>query len=401
MQSSGAGKARKLYLDRNLQILFGVTLSAVMGVSSIAPALPKMLSAMNIPPGHAWWLISAFTVPGVLFTPLLGILSDRLGRKKVLIPSLAIFAIFGGLCALTTKMWVLLVLRFFQGIGASSLGALNATIISDIYEGRERFQAMGYNASVLSIGTTIFPLVGGAVAVFGWQCPFLLPLAALPLAVIIWYWLDAPEPEQNGEFMEYMKKALRIAKTPYALCLFTTTAVTFIILYGIIIAYLPIFLSQNFHASSPVIGSVIAVSSLTSALVATQTGRLSQRFSPRHLLIAAFILYAASALLIPMMCGPWSTVFPVLLFGLAQALNIPIVQTLLAGFAPMEQRGAFMALNGMVLRVGQTLGPLVMGGAYALWGLEGVFDTGAFLAGCMCVMLYFFLRRRPSPTLFD
>ncbi|NJB67656.1 MFS family permease [Desulfobaculum xiamenense] len=392
MHNSPPDEIGRLYLHRNLQILFGVTLMAVMGVSSIAPALPVMLDALSITPAQAWWLISAFTLPGVLFTPVFGVLADRFGRKRVLVPALACFGVFGGLCAMTTKLWVLLLLRFMQGVGASSLGALNATIISDMYSGRERLQAMGYNASVLSIGTTIFPLLGGALAAFGWRCPFLLPLLALPLAVVVWRWLDAPEPRSNGAFMEYMRSAARMAATPRVLALFLTTAATFIILYGVIIAYLPIHLARNFHADPTSIGIVIAASSFTSATVATQLGTLSRRFRSFSLLVVAFMLYAASALLLPLMPDMWAVILPVLLFGVAQALNIPNVQAMLAGLAPMEQRGAFMALNGMVLRVGQTLGPLVMGGAYALWGLDGVFATGAGLAVCVCVMLLALVR---------
>ncbi|GAB6175824.1 MFS transporter [Desulfobaculum senezii] len=387
MQQSDSAKLRRIYRDTNLQILFGVTLVAVMGVSSIAPALPRMLHAMAIPPAESWWLISSFTVPGVLFAPVAGVLSDTYGRKAVLVPSLVIFGLFGGLCALTTNMWVLVGLRFLQGIGASSLWALCATIIGDMYAGRERMQAMGYSASVLSIGTTIFPLVGGGLAAVGWQWPFELPLLALPLAVVVALWLKVPQPQGKGEFMKQMRRAVVRASSPRALCLFATTGASFIILYGVIITYLPIYLSSTFAATPPVIGSIIAISSLTSAGVASQVGRLSGWVAPRTLLVAAFVLYALSAVLIPVMPGAWSVAVPVLLFGVAQAFNIPTVQALLAGMAPMEERGAFMALNGMVLRIGQTLGPLVMGTAYTLGGLRGVFWTGGVIGALMVAVL--------------
>jgi MFS family permease len=169
--------------------------------------------------------------------------------------------------------------------------------------------------------------------------------------------------------------------------LFATTGASFIILYGVIITYLPIYLSSTFAATPPIIGSIIAISSLTSAGVASQVGRLSGWVAPRTLLVAAFVLYALSAVLIPVMPGAWSVAVPVLLFGVAQAFNIPTVQALLAGMAPMEERGAFMALNGMVLRIGQTLGPLVMGTAYTLGGLHGVFWTGGVIGALMVAVL--------------
>lgn len=84
-------------------------------------------------------------------------LADRYGRKKILVPSLMLFGIAGGACMFTRDYHILLICRFFQGTGAASLGALNVTVIGDLYSGKERTTAMGYNASVLSIGTATYP----------------------------------------------------------------------------------------------------------------------------------------------------------------------------------------------------------------------------------------------------
>ena len=68
-------------------------------------------------------------------------------------------------------------------MGGASLGALNLTIISDLYAGPVRTEAMGYNASVLSVGTASYPAIGGALALLGWNYPFALSLFALGLFV--------------------------------------------------------------------------------------------------------------------------------------------------------------------------------------------------------------------------
>jgi predicted MFS family arabinose efflux permease len=61
-------------------------------------------------------------------------------------------------------------------------------------------------------------------------------------------------------------------------------------------------------------------------------------------------------------------------------MNIPSIMSLMAGYASMEQRGILMSVNGTVLRLGQPLGPLVMGLAFTLWGISGPFYGGAVLA---------------------
>jgi len=151
----------KVYRDLNLQIIFAITLMAVLGVSSISPAFTSVSQRFNISETSVGLLITVFTLPGVFLTPVFGVLADRWGRKKVLVPSLFLFAIAGGACAFAPNFNILLLFRFFQGIGAASLGSLNQTLIGDIYTGKERAAAMGYNASVLSIGTASYPVLGG------------------------------------------------------------------------------------------------------------------------------------------------------------------------------------------------------------------------------------------------
>ncbi|MCI5121886.1 MAG: MFS transporter, partial [Candidatus Electrothrix sp. AUS4] len=80
--------------------------------------------------------------------------------------------------------------------------------------------------------------------------------------------------------------------------------------------------------------------------------------------------------------------------GVAQGLNIPTVQTMLAGLAPLEYRASFMAVNGTVLRLGQTLGPLLMGIFFALWGIKGAFLAGV---GCALFMLAILMLMLKEP----
>ena len=166
---------KKLYHETNLRIIFSITLMAVLGVSSITPAFPKIAQVMNISQETVGLLITVFTLPGVILTPVFGILADRFGRKRILVPSLILFGIAGGAGAFTSDFNTLLNLRFIQGIGAAALGSLNSTLIGDIYSGKERIEAMGYNASVLSVGTATYP-TWGALAMFGWNFPFILPV---------------------------------------------------------------------------------------------------------------------------------------------------------------------------------------------------------------------------------
>ncbi|MBU1248036.1 MAG: MFS transporter [Proteobacteria bacterium] len=378
----------KLYLDPNLQIVFGVTLMAILSVSSIIPVLPDMarnikgLTTVNI-----GLVITAFTLPGAIMAPVAGILGDRMGRKTLLIPSLFVFGIFGTACFFAQDLTTLLIFRFLQGLGAGPLGMINLTIIGDLYSGRERMTAMGYNASVLSIGTAIFPAVGGLLAIIGWQWPFLLPALAIPLGLLAAAKLETPKVNTTQKLGAYLKDAFARMRTVEAMAIFAVTFLTFIVLYGPIVTYLPILLDHRFGTPASSIGIIIALSSFITAMAASQLGKLSARFPGSTLMGMAFCCYAISMIFIPLMPGQWWVILPVLFFGLGQGLNIPTLMTVLTALAPMEQRAAFMAANGMILRLSQTVAPMLMALFYVAFGIQAVFWAGAGAAGLMLLLV--------------
>jgi MFS family permease len=383
-----------VYRDPNLLIVFGVTLMAVLGVSSVAPAFPGIGRALGLPSQAVGNLITAFTLPGVVLTPILGILADRWSRKRILVPSLMVFGLAGSACSLVHDYEFLLVLRFVQGIGAASLSVLYITLIGDLYHGEARTTAMGYNASVLSVGTASYPVIGGALATLGWSYPFALPILAVPIGFLVLFGLENPEPKHKQGLRMYFQQAWESIKHRQALGLFALILMTFAIVYGAYLTYLPFLMENAFQASPLLIGVAMSGMSLATALTSSQLGRLARIFSKRTLLQVACGLYAAALLMIPLTPSLWVLGIPVILFGLAQGLSIPNLQTLLAGLAPLEHRGAFMSINGMILRLGQTVGPPLMGMAFGAWGIEGAFYAAAVTAAAMLVLTTMVIKDR-------
>jgi len=356
----------KVLQDRNLHIIFAITLMAVMGVSSLTPAFPKIVEVLKITKQQSGLLITVFTLPGVLLTPILGILADRYGRKKILVPSLLLFSIAGFSCFFIRHFPTLLIMRFFQGMGAASLGSLNATLIGDIYAGPRLSEAMGYNSGILSIGTASYPAIGGLLATFGWNFPFILPILGLPVALLVLFTLKNPEPEHTQNFKDYLRSAAKTFQKKEVVAIFTVIFMTFIMIYGTVLNYFPFFIRASFGSSALVIGLVLSSMSISSALTSSRLGRLTPRYGQKKILISSCILYILSMLLLPFIPSIWLLPLPALLFGAANGLNMPTVQSLLASISPLQYRGVFMSVNGMVLRLGQTLGPITMMGIVAV-----------------------------------
>ena len=386
MATTSDENVRSVYKDHNLHVLWGVTLMAVLGVSSVTPAFPTIVRELGVSSGQVGLLITVFTLPGIVMTPVLGVLSDRYGRKKILVPALLLFGLAGGACAFARSFDLLLALRFCQGMGAAALGTLNVTVIGDIYDGRERSAALGYNSGVLSVGTASYPALGGLLATFGWFYPFALPFVAVPIGIVVLFSLHNPEPRNEEGLKDYFGSVWEHLRNREVFGLLGASLLTFIVLFGPQLSYLPILMNERFDAPSYLIGAVLSGASLTTALTSTQLGRLTGRFSEKSLLKVAFVVYAVALSLVAVMPSLPLLLIPAVLFGVAQGINLPNVFSLLNAHAPSENRGAFMATNGMSLRAGQTIGPLLMASTAGALGL-----TGAYLAAAGLALLAFFL----------
>ncbi len=381
-------EARRPPLNANLLIIFSTTLVAVMGVASITPAFPVMSIQLGIPPGMISLVIIVFTLPGVILTPFLGVAADRYGRKRVLVPSLLLFGVAGFACAFSEPLGLLfgispfimlLILRVFQGVGAASLGSLNVTIIGDLYHRKQRTQVMGYNVSVQNVGTAVYPAIGGFLALFAWYYPFYLPILAIPVGLAALFWLTVPKPEHILTLRVYFGQIRIILQDKQVAGLFIVSTAIFIMLYGAIITYLPFLVISAFSVNSFIAGLVVSFISVTAGITSFLVGYLARRFSMKVLLLTAFPFAALGLFLIPFAPTLLIILIPVGLFGIGMGLAIPTSQNLLVNLAPMENRAAVMSLNGLVLRLGQTLGPLIMAVVLASWALPGVYWVAALI----------------------
>ena len=379
---------KKIYLDTNLQIIFGITLTYIMGVSSITPAFPKIVKELNISARDVGLLIAVFSFPGILLTPFLGVIADRWGRKRIIIPSLMLFGIAGGLCFFVRDFKLLLILRLIQGAGAASLGSLTVTIIGDLYSRKELVAAMGYNSSVRSIGSASYPAIGGALAMMGWHYPFILPVIAIPIGFLVLFNLKTPEPENEVHIREHLNIVWKKLGNRQVIGLLVISIIIFVMLFGSYMTCFPLLLGNSFGLSSLIIGLIMAGVSLIAAFTSSQLDKIIKLFSKKTILKISFILYALALSIIPLISRPWLFFIPIIIFGVAHGMNIPVIQALFSEAAPLKYRATFMSVSGMTFRVGQTLGPLLMGIVISIWGIGGAFYAGAGLSIVMLIIIF-------------
>ncbi len=379
---------KPIYLQLNFQIICAVVLIAVIGVSSVTPAFPKLAKDLNINPKNLGLLITVFTLPSLILGPIIGVLADRWGRKRIIVPSLFLFGIAGTACAFARDFNLLLWLRLLQGIGAASLLSLSITLIGDLYKGERRTTAMGYNASISSVGTATYPLIGGALATMGWYYPFALPILAIPLGLLVLFALKNPEPQGDRNLKQYLNNAVKVLKNRQLFGLFIASAANFVFLYGAYVTYLPQLISDTFKAPPTIIGLLLSSVSVAITITSSQLGRLARRFPAKTLISASYIFYGLAMLIVPFVTNLWLLLIPSTIFGIGLGIGFPSIQTLLADLAPREYLATIISVNGTFFGLGQTLGPLLMGYAFSFGGINSVFYAAASFA----IIVFFVFR---------
>ncbi len=380
---------QNLFQDPNLLIVFAVSLIAILGVASVTPTFPSLRAALNVPVERIGLLITVFTLPTLILGPIIGVFADRIGRKKILVPALILFGIAGFSCAFVRDFNLLLCLRFLQGVGAAPLLSLSVTLIGDLYAGDRRVSAMGYNASVSSIGTALYPTIGGALATMGWYFPFMLPIVAIPVGLLVLFGLKNPEPQGQRNLKAYLSNALITLKNRQLFGLFIASAANFVLLYGAYVTYLPSLIADKFGAEPFTIGLFLSSVSVAIAFTASQLGNLARRYSETTLIRASFVFYAVALAIVPFISSLWLLLIPTTIFGIGLGMGFPSIQTLLATLAPKDYLATVISVNGTFYGLGQTIGPLLMGLAYGIGGINSVFYAGvAFALATLVVFRY-------------
>jgi predicted MFS family arabinose efflux permease len=252
---------------------------------------------------------------------------------------------------------------------------------------------MGYNGGLISVAAAAYPLIGGTLALAGWRYPFVLPLLAVPSAVAIALWLRNPEPHHRGGFVAYLRNVAAGVRQREVAAVYFVGFAGFIMLYGAMLTFLPFLLEQRFAANSAGIGLVFGASAIASAGGAMFLGRLARRIRAKVILLAAVAAMAVGLVSIPSGAAIWMVTLSAALFGAGHGMGISMAMVVLANATTNETRGAVMALNGMMFRLAQTMGPLAMAVVLAAGGLDWVYWGGAAFGMLALAVLAAALRR--------
>lgn len=333
------------------------SLMGVMGVSLISPILPELRTVFGVSDSQVGLVITAYTLPGIFLTPFVGLLADRIGRRRVMIPLLFIFGIAGAGVGLAGSFTEVLILRFLQGVGASALISLSVTLIGDYYEGSQRDAVIGFNGSTMSTGAALYPLIGGLLAVIRWNAPFFFFAVGILVGVVALFVLREPDSQEPVAVSIYLRQLQSVALEPRAMAVFVSVFAAFFLFYGGVLTAVPLLLNDVYGLTAREIGPILAMVALASAVVSSQYGRIAKWRSAPQLIALGFVAYGSSLVGIWLATSPTLIGAALLAFGVGFGIVMPSIDTTLVALVTGQLRAGVMGLRTSVLRLGQTVGP--------------------------------------------
>ena len=377
-------------------IIFAITLTGIMANTLISPAIPDILDDLGIGAGKAGLLVAAATLPGIFMAPVIGLLSDRYGRREVVVPCLAVFGLAGGLAALAPSFEVLLGLRLVQGLGSAGLINLGVVIIGDHWDGAERAKVIGQNSAVLTASLAVLPPLGGLLTdVGGWRATFVPYWLGLVTAVAVLVVLPQGTRQRDVRIGEQVRRAGGFLRSSSVLVSMGTGIVVFVLIFGLFLTELPLHLEREFQLGATARGLVLGLPAITSTIAALSLGRLVARVGARPLILGAIGLFALAFAVIGLAPALPLLVAGSLLYGLGEGVTIPSLQDVVAGAAPASSRGSVVAVWVSGVRAGQTTGPLVAGALVAGVGAPATFVAGSLLVVVLLALLLATGQPRP------
>ncbi|WP_273720676.1 MULTISPECIES: multidrug effflux MFS transporter [unclassified Bartonella] len=178
---------------------FVLLIGALMAINSIAvdimlPAMPDILNSLHVlNENDQHYIISSYLISYGITQIFFGPISDRYGRRKLILLGLAFYAVTAIGCAFVSNFSLLLILRILQGIGGAAMRVLTVSVVRDLYSGRKMAEVMSIVMMVFLIAPMIGPATGQFILLFGnWQIIFIF-MAIIGFGLMIWIQLRLPE----------------------------------------------------------------------------------------------------------------------------------------------------------------------------------------------------------------
>ncbi|WP_338448652.1 MFS transporter [Niallia oryzisoli] len=357
-----------------------ITFSAI---GLILPVMPAYLKTYGAAGQALGFIIAIIAFAQFIFSPVAGNLSDRHGRKNLIIFGLFVSGLSQIAFGLADELWMLYLCRFFTGLGSAFIVPPVMAYAADITSNTERGKAMGWLGAAISLGFMIGPGIGGFLSNINLHFPFFFAGSVTILAGILSFlFLPAIKPvvKELSKGENIFQQMARSFKTSY----FVLLIVVFVFSFGIsnFQSTLTMFLTYKFNYTPNDIAIVMTLGGFAGVIVqGFALNKLFNRFGEMKIILFGLLVAAFSLYGMLYVNGFYFILLVATIFSTATTLIRPAVNTLISKTAGDEQ-GFAAGMNNSYMSLGNMIGPALAGTLFD-WHQSIPFTFGAIiLLGC-------------------
>ncbi len=374
-----------------LTLIFTVVFIDLLGFGLLIPILPAFATKqLNAPESAVGLVIAAYSFTQFLCNPFFGSLSDKYGRRRIILWTLLINAAGYVMFAFTHTLWMLFLARIVAGVGGSSIGVAQA-YIADVTTREERSKGMGLIGVAFGLGFVFGPPLGGLLSHFGYEVTGLVSASFSVLAFLMSLFF-LPESRKAEQQAPQIKRKLididafaKIAKSPskaIAIMLFFVLTFSVANIYGTF----PLLGTEVYGFTDMQNGYIFGIVGIIGAVIqGGLIGRLSKKYPDKTLIrVGAFFLIFGLGF-IPFGGNFLGVVLVTIILSIGSGLLQPVLLSLVSKVSQDKEQGMVLGVNQSMASFARMLGPLWGGFAFQYLGYEIPFLTGAFFISLLFI----------------
>jgi MFS transporter, DHA1 family, multidrug resistance protein len=379
-----------LQTKRALPILFLVMFLVMVGFGIIIPVLPFYAQEIGANPTELGLLMAVYSLMQLIFAPIWGQVSDRIGRKPVMMLGIAGLALSFFIQAISTQLWMLFAARILGGILSSANMPTAMAYVADITTEENRGKGMGIIGAATGLGFVFGPAIGGIFSKISLNMPFYLASGSSFITLVLVFIL-LKESKQNGSETVQKRPAFWKALNGPTSILFFVQFLISLSLSGLEATF-AYFAAKKAGLDSIQLGYIFMIMGFGSALVqGGLVGRLTKRFGERVVIQGGMIVSAIGFGLILLVHSFTTAAIFLTIFGLGNGVIRPSVSSLMTKLSTAGH-GRATGLLSSFDSLGRIIGPPLGGWLFSLTiGLP-------YISGVVITMVAFvlFLIFRPQ-----
>lgn len=352
--------------------LASVPLIMTLGNSMLIPILPLMEEKLEISTLQSSYIITVYSIVAIICIPIAGYLSDRYGRKKVMVPALILTGIGGLIAGLAAwKMdhayAVILIGRILQGVGASGAMPIVLPLVGDIFRRDDEASAtLGIIETSNTIGKVLSPILGSALTALIWFLPFFsIPIFCAVSVLMIIFLIknkgnNEEEPMPFKKYWELIKDVFREHKR-WLIAIFLIGAILMFILFGFLF-YLSSILEDKFGFDGIIKGLLLAIPLLALSIASYVTGKKIKDHLTlmKWITFIGIVLAGCSVAVTSFMDHFIYLIIIFLICGTGIGMALPCMDSLITESLDKTVRGAVTSIYSSMRFIGVAAGPPVI-----------------------------------------